>query len=133
MISPSTLAPYAHHTLSDAVISELPGHYRGKVRENYDLRNGTRILIATDRVSAFDRNLAVIPLKGQVLTQTARFWFEATQNICPNHVIEYPDPNVLVSKRLTNFLPLLLISREESRNFSNSATFFRAKAKTPDQ
>src|SRR2546430_12514178 len=67
MISPSTLAPYAHHTLSDAVISELPGHYRGKVRENYDLRNGTRILIATDRVSAFDRNLAVIPLKGQVL------------------------------------------------------------------
>jgi len=91
MISPSTLAPYADHTLSDAVIRELPGHYRGKVRENYDLRNGTRILIATDRVSAFDRNLAVIPLKGQVLTQTARFWFEATQNICPNHVIEYPD------------------------------------------
>jgi len=75
MISTSKLVPYAHYTLTDAVIPELPGHYRGKVRENYDLRNGARILIATDRVSAFDRNLAVIPLKGQVLTQTARFWF----------------------------------------------------------
>ncbi|MFL6831477.1 MAG: phosphoribosylaminoimidazolesuccinocarboxamide synthase [Xanthobacteraceae bacterium] len=111
MISPSKLAPYAHHTLPDAVIPELPGHYRGKVRENYDLRNGTRILIATDRVSAFDRNLAVIPLKGQVLTQTARFWFEATQNICPNHVIEYPDPNVLVSKRLT-MMPVEIVVRD---------------------
>ena len=111
MVSPSTLAPYARHTLSDAVIPELPGYYRGKVRENYDLRNGERILIATDRVSAFDRNIAVIPLKGQVLTQTARFWFEATQSICPNHVIEYPDPNVLVSKRLT-MMPVEIVVRD---------------------
>jgi phosphoribosylaminoimidazole-succinocarboxamide synthase len=111
MVSPSTLAPYAHHILSDAVIPELPDYYRGKVRENYDLRNGSRILIATDRVSAFDRNIAVIPLKGQVLTQTARFWFEATQSICPNHVIEYPDPNVLVSKRLT-MMPVEIVVRD---------------------
>jgi phosphoribosylaminoimidazole-succinocarboxamide synthase len=111
MISTSKLAPYAHYTLTDAVIPELPGHYRGKVRENYDLRNGARILIATDRVSAFDRNLAVIPLKGQVLTQTARFWFEATQSLCPNHVIEYPDPNVLVSKRLA-MMPVEIVVRD---------------------
>ena len=111
MISPATLAPYAQHTLPDAVIPELPGHYRGKVRENYDLNNGTRVLIATDWVSAFDRNLAVIPLKGQVLTQTARFWFEATQSICPNHVIEYPDPNVLVSKRLS-MMPVEIVVRD---------------------
>src|SRR5689334_14390699 len=111
MISPSTLAPYAHHTLSDAVIPGLPGYYRGKVRENYDLRNGARILIATDRVSAFDRNLAVIPLKGQVLTQTARFWFEATKGLCPNHVIEYPDPNVLVCKRLS-MMPVEMVVRD---------------------
>src|SRR5262249_15701348 len=65
MTSLSTLAPYAHYTLSEGVIRELPGYYRGKVRENYDLPDGTRILIATDRISAFDRNLAVIPLKGQ--------------------------------------------------------------------
>jgi phosphoribosylaminoimidazole-succinocarboxamide synthase len=111
MISPSALAPYAHYTLSEAVIPELPGCYRGKVRENYDLTDGTRILIATDRISAFDRNLAVIPLKGQVLTQTARFWFEATQKLCPNHVIEYPDPNVLVCKRLA-MMPVEIVVRD---------------------
>src|SRR3954451_19824104 len=103
MISPSALAPYAHHTLPEAVIPELPGCYRGKVRENYDLADGTRILIATDRISAFDINLAAIPLKGQVLTQTARFWFEATQDICPNHVIYYPDPHVVLSRTLDIF------------------------------
>ena len=111
MINPSALAPYAHHTLPEAVIPELPGCYRGKVRENYDLADGTRILIATDRISAFDRNLAVIPLKGQVLTQTARFWFEATQGLCPNHVIAYPDPNVLVCKRLA-MMPVEIVVRD---------------------
>jgi phosphoribosylaminoimidazole-succinocarboxamide synthase len=111
MISPSTLARYADYTLTDAVIPELPGCYRGKVRENYDLRDGTRVLIATDRISAFDRILAVIPLKGQVLTQTARFWFEATQRLCPNHVIEYPDPNVLVCKRLS-MMPVEIVVRD---------------------
>jgi phosphoribosylaminoimidazole-succinocarboxamide synthase len=111
MTNRSALAPFAHYTLSEAVIPELPGYYRGKVRENYDLTDGTRILIATDRISAFDRNLAVIPLKGQVLTQTARFWFEATRDICANHVIEYPDPNVLVCKRLA-MMPVEIVVRD---------------------
>jgi phosphoribosylaminoimidazole-succinocarboxamide synthase len=106
---------YANYLLAEAPIPELPGHYRGKVRENYDLpatdaTMGRRILIATDRLSAFDRNLAVIPLKGQVLTQTARFWFEATKEICPNHVLDYPDPNVVVGQRL-NILPVEFVVR----------------------
>ena len=67
--------------LSDATIPELPNHYRGKVRDNYDLPDGRRILISTDRLSAFDIILANIPLKGQVLTQTARYWFERTPPI----------------------------------------------------
>jgi len=111
MIDLSRLASYAHYILPEAVIPELPGCYRGKVRENYDLNNGTRVIIATDRISAFDRNLAVIPLKGQVLTQTARFWFEATQRLCPNHVIEYPDPNVLICKRLS-MMPVEIVVRD---------------------
>ncbi len=111
MTTVSALAPYAHYTLPEAVIPELPGCYRGKVRENYDLKDGTRVLIATDRISAFDRNLAVIPLKGQVLTQTARFWFEATRSLCPNHVIEYPDPSVLVCKRLA-MMPVEIVVRD---------------------
>jgi len=97
--------------LADATIPELPAHYRGKVRDNYDLPDGRRIIIATDRISAFDRILAAIPLKGQVLTQTARFWFEETRDICPSHVIEYPDPNVVVGRRL-DILPVEIVVRD---------------------
>lgn len=96
--------------LSDATIPELPNHYRGKVRDNYDLADGSRIIIATDRLSAFDIILASIPLKGQVLTQTAKFWFEHTADICPNHVIAYPDPNVVVGHRL-DILPVEIVVR----------------------
>ncbi|TSD83157.1 phosphoribosylaminoimidazolesuccinocarboxamide synthase [Mycobacterium sp. KBS0706] len=97
--------------LADATIPELPAHYRGKVRDNYDLPDGRRIIIASDRISAFDRILASIPLKGQVLTQTARFWFEQTRDICPNHVLEYPDPNVVVGRRL-DILPVEIVVRD---------------------
>src|SRR5437762_13175678 len=107
----SALAAYAHSTLDDAFIPELPHHYRGKVRDNYDLADGRRILIASDRISAFDRNLAVIPLKGQVLTETARYWFEQTNDITPNHAVAYPDPNVLVSRRLT-MMPVEIVVRD---------------------
>jgi phosphoribosylaminoimidazole-succinocarboxamide synthase len=100
----------AHRVLDDATIPELPNHYRGKVRDNYDLADGSRIIIATDRISAFDRILAAIPFKGEVLTQTARYWFSETADICPNHVIAYPDPNVVVGKRLT-ILPVEIVVR----------------------
>ena len=96
--------------LSEALIPELPNHYHGKVRENYDLADGSRIIIATDRLSAFDRIITSIPDKGHVLTQTARYWFEATADICPNHVIAYPDPNVVVGKRL-DILPVEIVVR----------------------
>ena len=100
----------AGYALSDATIPELPGHHHGKVRDSYDLPGGRRLLIATDRLSAFDRILTAVPFKGQVLTQTARFWFETTADICPNHVIDYPDPNVLLAKRLS-ILPVEIVVR----------------------
>ncbi|TRL30917.1 phosphoribosylaminoimidazolesuccinocarboxamide synthase [Rhizobium straminoryzae] len=98
------------HLLAEASIPELPKHYRGKVRDNYDLPDGRRIIIASDRLSAFDRALAVIPDKGRVLTQTARYWFEQTADICPNHVLAYPDPNVVIGKRL-DILPVEIVVR----------------------
>lgn len=98
------------HLLAEAFIPELPHYYRGKVRDNYDLADGQRIIIASDRLSAFDRNLAVIPDKGRVLTQTARYWFEKTADICPNHVLSYPDPNVVIGKRL-DILPVEIVVR----------------------
>lgn len=107
----ATLRQHAHQVLRDAAIPELPNHYSGKVRENYDLPDGSRVLIATDRLSAFDRILCAIPFKGQVLTQTARFWFEATADICPNHVLSYPDPNVVIAKRL-EILPVEIVVRD---------------------
>ncbi|HUA51210.1 MAG TPA: phosphoribosylaminoimidazolesuccinocarboxamide synthase [Candidatus Sulfotelmatobacter sp.] len=111
MVDVAGLKPYLANILRDAEIPGLPGHYRGKVRENYDLKDGTRLLIATDRLSAFDRNLTAIPLKGQVLTQLARFWFDRTRDICPNHVIDYPDPNVLACRRLT-IMPVEIVVRD---------------------
>lgn len=98
------------HVLANVDIPELPNHYRGKVRDNYDLPDGRRIIVASDRLSAFDRALAVIPDKGRVLTQTARYWFEHTKDICPSHVLDYPDPNVVIGKRLT-ILPVEVVVR----------------------
>jgi phosphoribosylaminoimidazole-succinocarboxamide synthase len=94
----------------------LPNPYFGKVRDCYDLAadashpNGRRILIASDRISAFDRILAAIPHKGQILTQIARFWFDRTADILPNHVLSYPDPNVVIGQRLT-ILPVEVVVR----------------------
>ena len=111
MIDPPALRAHAHQVLRDATIAELPNHYRGKVRDNYDLPDGRRIMVATDRLSAFDRILCAVPFKGQVLTQTARFWFDATADICPNHVLGYPDPNVVIGRRL-DVLPVEVVVRD---------------------
>jgi phosphoribosylaminoimidazole-succinocarboxamide synthase len=97
-------------TLPHAHIPELPSPYFGKVRDCYDLPDGRRILISSDRISAFDQILASIPHKGQVLTQLARYWFDRTGDICPNHVLEYPDPNVVIGQRLT-ILPVEIVVR----------------------
>jgi phosphoribosylaminoimidazole-succinocarboxamide synthase len=111
MFEPALLAAHLGDALADATIPELPNHYRGKVRDNYDLPDGRRIIIATDRLSAFDRIITAIPFKGQVLTQIARFWFDATRELCPNHVIDYPDPNVLLCRRLA-MMPVEIVVRD---------------------
>jgi len=74
----------------------------GKVRDRYDL--GDRIvLITTDRQSAFDRVLAAIPFKGQVLNTTSAWWFEQTAHIVQNHVLSIPDPNVTLARKCDVF------------------------------
>jgi len=64
-----------------------------------------------DRLSAFDVILTAIPAQGELLTQTARYWFEETADICPNHVLDYPDPNVVVGTRL-DILPVEIVVRD---------------------
>ncbi|MGB5059697.1 MAG: phosphoribosylaminoimidazolesuccinocarboxamide synthase, partial [Candidatus Promineifilaceae bacterium] len=75
---------------------ELGEKYEGKVRDVY-VRNGRRTLITTDRISAFDRVLGLIPFKGQVLNQLSAWWFAQTADIVPNHLISVPDPNVTIA------------------------------------
>jgi phosphoribosylaminoimidazole-succinocarboxamide synthase len=111
MLDPELIDAQIDRVLADATIPELPNHYSGKVRDNYDLPDGTRLIVATDRLSAFDRPIAAIPFKGQVLTQTARYWFDATADLCANHVIAYPDPNVLLCRRL-DILPVEVVVRD---------------------
>ncbi|MBI3034180.1 phosphoribosylaminoimidazolesuccinocarboxamide synthase [Candidatus Woesearchaeota archaeon] len=74
--------------------------YRGKVRDNY-IVGDKRIIVTTDRLSAFDVVLCTLPFKGQVLNQMSEFWFSKTKSIAPNHVIEIPDPNVTVARNCT--------------------------------
>lgn len=74
----------------------------GKVRDTYDL-DEKLVFITTDRQSAFDRILAAIPFKGQVLNLTSAWWFDRTNHIIPNHVIVVPDPNVTIAKKCDVF------------------------------
>lgn len=71
--------------------------FSGKVRDYY-IVDGKRILITTDRISAFDVILGYIPYKGAVLNLLSTFWFEKTKDIVENHLVSVPDPNVMIVK-----------------------------------
>jgi phosphoribosylaminoimidazole-succinocarboxamide synthase len=79
----------------------LGKRYVGKVRDNYTTDDGRRYIVTTDRISAFDRVLGTLPLKGQVLQHATRFWFDKTADVVPNHVLGVPDPNVMECKECT--------------------------------
>jgi phosphoribosylaminoimidazole-succinocarboxamide synthase len=88
---------------------DLPGKRQGKVRDTYDLGD-EMLLIATDRLSAFDVVLSTIPFKGQMLNQLAAWWFEQTKDVAPNHVISQPDPNALLARKC-EALPVEVVVR----------------------
>ena len=87
-------------TLAATDMPALGTKYEGKVRDCY-VRANERVLVATDRLSAFDVVIGTIPFKGQVLNQLALYWFEETAHIAPNHVRSVPDPNVMVAHECT--------------------------------
>jgi phosphoribosylaminoimidazole-succinocarboxamide synthase len=88
----------------------LPDRRDGKVRVSFALSDDRRLFVTTDRLSAFDRIIAGVPYKGQVLNQLAAWWFEHTSDIVPNHVLSVPDPNVLIARAATP-LPVEVIVR----------------------
>lgn len=97
---PAELRPYLNHRVNR---TNLPWpRLQGKVRDIYDL--GDRLaLVATDRLSGFDRALCTIPLKGRVLNEVSRWWFERTAELCPNHLLATPDPNVAIVRKCRVF------------------------------
>lgn len=111
MIDITHALPYTSRVINEIDIPCLSHGHSGKVRESFDLGDGRRLIIATDRLSAFDRHICSIPFKGRVLTQTARLAFEATEKYVPNHVIEYIDPNVIVAKQL-EIIPIEIVVRD---------------------
>lgn len=95
--------------LKEINLTGLGKRYQGKVRDYYVLDN-KRILITTDRISAFDRVLGVIEDKGRVLNQLALYWFEKTKDIAANHLLAAPDPNVTIAKNCQAY-PIEMVVR----------------------
>ncbi|MBI2330240.1 phosphoribosylaminoimidazolesuccinocarboxamide synthase [Candidatus Daviesbacteria bacterium] len=95
--------------LKNVNISGFGKKYQGKVRDSYAL-DSKRIIVTTDRQSAFDRVLGFIPFKGQVLTKLSEFWFNKTADIIQNHLISVPDPNVMVVKNC-KVIPIEMVVR----------------------
>lgn len=102
----------------------LPGKQSGKVRDWYPLPGGKRLLVTSDRLSAFDRILAAVPYKGQVLNQLSAWWFEHTRDIIANHVISLPDPNALVAVEVQPF-PVEVIVRGYITGVTSTALWYR--------
>ncbi|MDO8639521.1 MAG: phosphoribosylaminoimidazolesuccinocarboxamide synthase [bacterium] len=98
-----------NNTLQTVNLKNFGKKYQGKVRDYY-IQNEKRIIITTDRISAFDVVLGFIPHKGQVLNQLSAFWFDKTKNIVPNHILSIPDPNVMVVKNC-KLIPIEMVVR----------------------
>jgi phosphoribosylaminoimidazole-succinocarboxamide synthase len=112
--------------MSDQIISgtdfNFPGQknlYKGKVRDVYDL-DDSLLLVATDRYSAFDRNLCLIEHKGELLTAISKWWFEQTSSIITNHIKSYPDPNVAYCKKY-KVIPIEMIVRGYITGVTNTS------------
>ncbi|PKA55416.1 Phosphoribosylaminoimidazole-succinocarboxamide synthase, chloroplastic [Apostasia shenzhenica] len=86
----------------DLTIPGLKAKARGKVRDIYEGRDHF-VLVTTDRMSAFDRVLASVPFKGQVLNETSIWWFNETCHMVPNAVVCAPDKNVIIAKKCSVF------------------------------
>ena len=99
----------------------------GKVRVSYGLPGGRRLFVTTDRLSAFDRIIACVPFKGQVLNQLSMWWFEQTRHLVANHAISTPDPNVLIARAATP-LPVEVIVRGAITGVTDTSLWTRYAA-----
>lgn len=103
LIDQRFLAEQLKHSLAGVDLPFLGERTRGKVRDLYTVGDKL-VMITTDRLSAFDHILGLVPCKGQVLNELALFWFAQTRDIIANAVLESPDPNVTIARRCTPLL-----------------------------
>lgn len=122
MIQSKTILNAIPKALQTTDIPELGKKHQGKVRDFYILSD-KRVTITTDRQSAFDLNLGIVPFKGAVLNQLAAFWFEKTKHIVPNHLISIPDPNVLISKNCEP-IPVEMVVRGYLSGVANTSIWY---------
>ncbi|MDP1823889.1 MAG: phosphoribosylaminoimidazolesuccinocarboxamide synthase [Archangium sp.] len=101
-MSDARLAAQLPHTLDATDFPALGQKYQGKVRDTY-LEGDRLVLITTDRLSAFDHVLTTLPFKGDLLNTLAHFWFQKTAHVVKNHVIDMPDPCVIVGRQAKAF------------------------------
>ena len=111
------------HSFTGLDLDFLGPKRSGKVRDIYE-RDDQLILITTDRLSAFDHILGLVPFKGQVLNQLAAFWFDQTQDIVANHFIESPDPNVTVGRKCRT-LPVEVVVRGYISGVTKTSLWYR--------
>lgn len=109
--------------LKETNFSNLGAKKTGKVRDIYT-QQGRLVLVTTDRHSSFDRIIAHIPHKGQVLNQISAFWFEQTKDIVPNHILAIPDPNVTIGKKCT-MVPVEAVMRGYLTGITDTAIWTR--------
>lgn len=109
MIDKKTLIKHIPNSISEVKFPKLGKRNKGKVREWF-VKDNLRILIATDRISAFDKVLGVVPFRGAVLNRLSEFWFEKSRDIVQNHMIGVIDPNVMLVSE-AQALPIEVIVR----------------------
>lgn len=118
MIDQKTIIQHIPHAIQTVNLPNLGKKHQGKatyrtvpgkVRDSYIVKD-KRIFITTDRQSAFDKVLGLIPFKGQVLNQLSAFWFDKTKDVLPNHLISVPDPNVMLVKN-AQLIPIEMVVR----------------------
>ena len=105
-------------------IPKLGFRSEGKVRDICVVPPNFRIMVTTDRTSAYDRLVCTIPGKGQVLNLLSAFWFEETKDIIPNHMMAIPHPNVLIAKQAKDTVPVEMVLRRYMARSSTSTSIY---------
>jgi len=124
MIDTSHLTLALPEALAEVDLGFLGARTRGKVRDIYPLGSDRLVLVTTDRISAFDRVLGLVPYRGQVLNQLSAFWFDQVADIVATHLISQPDPNVTIAHRAET-LPIEVVVRGYLTGVTDTAIWRR--------